>query len=158
MKTRLIPVALVAAMTLCSTARAAEKEAADTAAAVRSADIAFENRAQEVGPARAFRETMDEKEGLQFDSGAPTRGAEAIYNAMGGDTPSKTRLEWTPIDAWGSRAGDLGVTTGTWRLYASPSAPSPTVTGRYVTVWRRNVAGVWKGLIDIGNPDPKPAS
>jgi ketosteroid isomerase-like protein len=29
------------------------------------------------------------------------------------------------------------------------------VTGRYVTVWRKNAAGQWKGLIDIGNPDSK---
>jgi len=121
-----------------------------TAAQVRAADIAFEKRAQQVSVAQAFRETMDETDGLQFGSGAPARGAAAIYQAMGGDG-SKGKLEWTPVDAWGSRSGDLGVTTGTW----TASGAGPVVTGRYVTVWRRNAAGVWKGLIDIGNPDPK---
>jgi len=161
MRTLLTWAAFGAAAALASMASAADPKAqdvaADTAAAVRNADIAFENRAQEVGPARAFRETMDEQDGLQFGSGPPTRGAEAIYKAMGGDAPSKTRLEWRPTDAWGSRGGDLGVTTGTWRLYAGASAATPTVTGRYVTVWRKNAAGAWKGLIDIGAPDPKPA-
>lgn len=131
----------------------AEDRAMTAAAAVRAADTAFETRAQEVGPARAFREFMDETDGLQFGGGAPTRGAEAIYQAMGGATPSRSRLEWKPVDAWGSRGGDMGVTTGTWTA-ATP--PGPAVTGRYVTVWRKNAAGAWKGLIDIGNPDPKP--
>ena len=73
---------------------------------------------------------------------------------MGGDAPSQTRLEWTPLDAWGSRGGDLGVTTGTWK-FTGPPPGATVVTGRYVTVWRKNAAGQWKGLIDIGNPDPK---
>jgi ketosteroid isomerase-like protein len=73
---------------------------------------------------------------------------------MGGAAPSKSRLEWAPLDAWGSAGGDLGVTTGTWKLTVNGAA-TPLVTGRYVTVWRKNAAGRWKGLIDIGTPDPK---
>ncbi len=130
----------------------ARDAAAETAAAVRAADVAFEKRAQAVSVAQAFRETMDEADGLQFGSGAPTRGAAAIYQAMGGDAPSKTRLEWTPVDAWGSKGGDMGVTTGTFKFTNLGAA---SFTGRYVTVWRKNAAGAWKGLIDIGAPDPK---
>jgi ketosteroid isomerase-like protein len=149
-------IGVAAALCLVSSARAQTVEAA-TAAAVRAVDSAFEKRAREVGTAQAFRETMDETEGLQFGGGAPTRGATAIYQAMGGDTPSKARLEWTPVDAWGSKGGDMGVTTGTWKAFAGPGVTTPSVTGRYVTVWRKNAAGAWKALIDIGNPDPKPA-
>ncbi|MBA3810746.1 MAG: hypothetical protein H0X27_03700, partial [Caulobacteraceae bacterium] len=107
-----------------------------------------------VGAARAFRETMDETEGLQFGAGAPTRGAAAIYQAMGGDAPSKARLEWVPLEAWGSKGGDMGVTTGTFKFTSGAAGAAP-FGGRYVTVWRKNAAGAWKGLIDIGNPDPK---
>jgi hypothetical protein len=32
-------------------------------------------------------------------------------------------------------------------------AESPAVTGNYITVWRKNDAGQWKGIVDIGNPD-----
>ena len=28
-----------------------------------------------------------------------------------------------------------------------------TSTGRFVTVWRKNADGAWKGLVDIGAPD-----
>ena len=130
----------------------AQDASAATAAAVRAADLAFEKRAQEAGPAQAFRETMDETDGLQFGGGPPTRGAETIYQAMGGEASKRTKLEWTPLDAWGSKSGDMGVTTGTWKFTAPAAAP---IAGRYVTVWRRNAAGAWKALIDIGNPDPK---
>jgi ketosteroid isomerase-like protein len=147
-------IAAAIALVLISGAARAEDTAAATAAAVRAADAAFAKRSVEVGAAKAFRETMDPTDSLEFGSGAPIKGAEAIYKSLGGDAPSQTRLEWTPVDAWGSKGGDLGVTTGTWRLSGTlPTAP--VITGRYVTVWRKNAAGAWKGLIDIGNPDPK---
>jgi ketosteroid isomerase-like protein len=143
----------MAATGLALPAAGADK-AAETAAAVRAADMAFEARAQAVGVPQAFRETMDEVDGLQFGGGAPTRGAEAIYRSNLPNYPPGSRLEWRVVDAWGSEGGDMGVTTGTFRFTGSPTA-GPVVTGRYVTVWRKTAAGVWKGLIDIGNPDPR---
>ncbi len=146
-----------AALVLASTALTAHADpASDTAAAVRAADIAFEARAEAAGAAQAFREFMDPKDGLEFGDGAPLRGAEAIYKSLGGDAPSKTKLTWAPVEAWGSAGGDLGVTTGTWKITKADGSGTP-VTGRYVTVWRKDAAGHWKGLIDIGNPDPPPA-
>ena len=135
----------------------AKSPAEATADAVRAADAAFAAHAQVVPTAQAFREYMDEKDGLQFGGGEPARGSAAIYAAMGGDKPQKSRLEWTPVAAWGAASGDLGVTTGTWRATALDSS-RPAITGRYVTVWRKDAKGEWKGLIDIGNPDdPQPA-
>jgi ketosteroid isomerase-like protein len=150
-----IAIAAAAALSLLSPAAMAEPGAAATAAAVRAADLAFEKRAQAVGAAQAFREPMDATDGLQFGASPPTRGAEAIFAVMGGAAPATSRLEWTPLDAWGAKSGDLGVTTGTWKFTALAGG-RPAVTGRYVTVWRKNAKGEWKGLIDIGNPDPKP--
>lgn len=31
----------------------------------------------------------------------------------------------------------------------------PAVTGRYVTVWHKGIAG-WQAIMDIGNPDVTP--
>ena len=152
---KILFVASALALVIAVPAARADDGAAATAAAVRAADVAFEKRAQEAGAAQAFRETMDEANGLQFGVSPPTRGAEAIFQAMGGAAPSTSRLEWTPLDAWGARSGDLGVTTGTWKSTAINGARAP-VTGRYVTVWRKNAKGQWRGLIDIGNPDPPP--
>ena len=147
---------LVAAL-LMAPAIARAEPAGDTAAAVRAADQAFEARAQAVGAAQAFREYMDPADGLEFGAGAPTRGAEAIYQSVGGAKQPAAKLEWAVANAWGAASGDLGVTTGTWK--ATPIAhPAAAATGRYVTVWRKDGAGHWKGLIDIGNPDPPAAT
>ena len=145
--------ALALSLSLAAPAARADP-AAETAAQVRAADIAFAKRAAEAGTAQAFRDFMDPADGLEFGSGPPTRGAEAIFQSMGGAAPAKARLAWTPADAWGSASGDLGVTTGTWS--STPlGASQPTATGRYVTVWRKDAAGHWKGLIDIGTTDKR---
>jgi len=58
--------ALVVAALLIAPAVARADPAADTAAAVRAADQAFEARAQAVGPAQAFRDYMDPADGLEL--------------------------------------------------------------------------------------------
>jgi ketosteroid isomerase-like protein len=128
--------------------------AQQTADAVRAADTAFSARAQVVGAAQAFREFMDPIDSLDFAGGPPKHGAEAIYQAWGGDQPSKRKLEWVVQNAWGAKSGDLGVTTGTWRSTALDGSGTPA-TGHYVTVWRKATGGQWKGLVDIGDTDPK---
>lgn len=130
--------------------------AAETAAAVRTADLAFAKRATEVGFARAFLEFTDETEGLTYGfDGPPLVGARAVFEALGGDAPGSMRVEWAPTQAWGSRGGDMGVTVGTYRRIPNDAA-RPVRTGRYVTVWRLNAKGEWKALIDIGEQDPLP--
>ena len=128
---------------------------AATADAVREADLAFARRAQEAGMAQAFREYMDAEDGLVFSGPKPLKGAEAVYRAFGGDAPPKVSLEWATTSAWGSRGGDMGVTTGDWKR-TPVDKTKPIMTGRYVTVWRKDAQGRWKGLIDIGEVDDKP--
>jgi ketosteroid isomerase-like protein len=146
------------ALVLCAAvwvpARAADS-AAQTATEVRAADTAFAQDAATHGLAQAFRDYMDPLDGLSFGGPKPLRGADAIYRAMGGDKPAKFRLEWVVTNAWGSRGGDMGVTVGDWRRTKIGDA-QPSLTGRYVTVWRRDAKGAWKGRIDIGEEDEKP--
>jgi len=120
-----------------------------------AADRAFSLRAGEVGIARSFREYMSDSDALAFGGGEPARGPDAIYQAQGGDAPDNGKLTWAPVEAWGSTGGDMAVTTGKWTFTPNDPARAPR-TGRYVTVWRKNAAGQWKGIVDIGNPDPPP--
>jgi len=105
------------------------------------------------GTAEAFREYMDPTDSREFAGGKePVRGAAAIFLAQGGGKPPAGQLVWTPSEALAGAAGDMGVTWGHWSF--TPARPNAKpVTGLYVTVWRRDAAGHWKGLIDIGNPD-----
>jgi ketosteroid isomerase-like protein len=149
-----VSLALVAAP-----ARAADDPVAATAEAVRQADLAFARRSVEVGFARAFQEYADETEGLLYGfEGPPIVGSDAIYKALGGDAPSRWTVDWKPTRWWGSRGGDMGVTVGEY--VRTPTTPDrPVLTGRYVTVWRKDAAGQWKALVDIGEADPvKPAA
>ena len=47
-------------------------------------------------------------------------------------------------------AGDMGVSRGRWSSIPKAAGGKP-ISGSYVTVWRKNAAGKWKGSIDIGN-------
>ncbi len=134
---------------------AAASPQGDTAEAVRAADRAFAADAKQHGTAQAFRDFMDPADGLSYGGPAPVRGADAIYKSFGGAAPEKSHLEWVVTNAFGSRGGDMGVTVGDWRM-TKVGETKASATGRYVTVWRRDAAGAWKGLIDIGEADDKP--
>lgn len=155
---KLIAAAAAALALLATPVLAADDPAAATAEAVRQADIAFARRSTEVGFATAFKEFADSKEGLLYGfEGPPIVGAQAIYEALGGDAPVRTRVDWTPTQWWGSKGGDMGVTVGQYTR--TPLTPGrPVVTGRYVTVWRKDASGQWKALVDIGENDPVQAA
>lgn len=122
-----------------------------TAEAILKADRDFDALSASEGAAKAFRTYMDATDGLVFAGHDPVRGAEAIYKIEGGDAPPQTRLHWEPAEVFAS-TGDMGVTWGRWVLTATGST-KPLITGRYVTVWRKNAQGEWKGVIDIGDHD-----
>lgn len=153
---KLFAAATLSLAMLSSPVLAADNLAAATAEAVRDADVAFAKRSTEVGFARAFKEYADEREGLLYGfEGPPIVGSDAIYKALGGDAPSRWKVDWKPTRWWGSTGGDLGVTVGEY--VRTPTTPDrPTLTGRYVTVWRKDAGGHWKALVDIGEADPVP--
>jgi len=149
--------AAAAVLTFATAAHAADpsETAKDQAMA---ADRAFSARAGEIGVAKAFREYMSDTDAIAFAGGAePARGPDQIYAAYGGDAPDNGKLAWAPVEGWSSNGGDMAVTTGKWTFTPNDTAKKPR-TGRYVTVWRKNGAGQWKGIVDIGNPDPPPPS
>lgn len=117
-----------------------------------AADRDFAAYAAEHGTAAAFKAFMEPTDSRAFEGGEPARGAEAIYQAHGGDKPSNGKLAWSPDEALAGRAGDMGVTWGHWR-YTPADPAQKALIGHYVTVWRKDADGRWKGLIDIGNPD-----
>ena len=146
---------LLTGLVLCSPALA-QDPAAQTAQAVKAADAAFAADALAHGAAAAFRDYMDPTDGMAFTGqGTPTRGAAAIYAAMGGARPDPNALRWVAQQAWGSKGGDMGVTMGVWSITRKGSSAA-LVAGQYVTVWRKDAQGAWRGLIDIGVPDPRP--
>ncbi|HVP86410.1 MAG TPA: DUF4440 domain-containing protein [Rhizomicrobium sp.] len=123
-----------------------------------AADRAFAKMSLEKGAHAAFLAYMTDDVRL-FDSDHPPivgrRAAEAYY-AKNPD-PKGSTLDWTPVEAMASDAGDFGYTRGTWVFAAKDEKGKDIkVTGYYVTGWKRQADGKYKFNLDIGGAD-KPA-
>lgn len=117
-----------------------------------AADQAFSDFAQTATMADAFAKYMDAVDGKLIGPGDITTGEAAIRAAFK-DWPADLKMSWKPDMGQGSASGDLAVTSGRW---TRTKAGATIGQGRYVTVWRKNDAGEWKGVIDIGADDPPP--
>ena len=125
----------------------------EAARGIVKADLDFGVLAKKEGAAKAFRDAMDATDGTVFAGGSqPAIGSDAIYAKMGGDAPDESTLEWHPVEAFAAKSGDMGVTRGHWTATSKTDA-GKSAGGSYVTVWRKNAKGEWKGLIDIGAAD-----
>ncbi len=125
----------------------------DAAEAVLASEHAFAKRVAEAGIAQGFREFMDPTDGMAFGGVDPARGAEAIFRARGGDRPSNARLSWEPDEIFVAQGADMAVSWGHYSFSVANHPEMKPVKGRFVTVWRKDAKGDWKGLIDIGDPD-----
>ena len=71
------------------------------------------------------------------------------------DLPLPALLHWAPEEAFASAEGDFGASWGRWEMHPDGDRTTPPAArGTYLTVWRRDAAGAWKGLMDIGTADP----
>ena len=165
LKIRLVACAL--ALTACNqqgttTMRAPlpEDHSAQAVQEILAADRAFNDEAKAKGTGPAFADFMDSKQGMLIQPNSePIKGRDAIYNAnYDGIVPAP--LTWAPDAAFASKSGDFGASWGHWTYDGKKPDGAPThATGKYVTVWRKDANGVWKGLMDTGVTDkPEPAA
>jgi ketosteroid isomerase-like protein len=124
-----------------------------------ASDKAFSAQSAAQGSNAAFLAYMAE-DGRIFGTGneAPIYGkAEAARRfadpKAGNGDPKLNLLTWTPDNA--EVSGSLGYTDGHW-LFTGHDAKGAglRLTGRYVTVWRKEASG-WKVIADMGTNDPK---
>lgn len=120
-----------------------------------AADRAFAAMSLEKGAHAAFLAYMTDDVRL-FDGEHPPiigKAAVAEYYARTPEEPG-TKLDWTPVEADASAAGDMGYTRGTWVYTAKkPDGSDAKVTGYYVTGWKRQTDGTYKFNLDIGGAD-----
>ena len=110
--------------------------------AVVAAERAFAAMARDKGIAAAFHAFAAE-DGIVF-SPDPVR-AKPLFETPQPDEPS---LVWWPIFAGIAASGDLGFTTGPFRL----SGARGTQHGHFFTVWQRQADGTWRWVVDHGPP------
>jgi ketosteroid isomerase-like protein len=115
-----------------------------------NADEAFSNMSRKQGMKKAFLEFIDNDGILLRPGRLPIVGADAIDFLSQTNDTSYT-LTWKPFAAEASSSGDLGFTYGVYSLML----PDTTLSGTYVSIWKKQPDGKWKFILDSGNAGTK---
>jgi ketosteroid isomerase-like protein len=95
-------------------------------------------------------------DGINFQP-HPTNTREAYLKRPAPAARPPVTLYWEPVFADVSRAGDLGYTTGPYRLSDQSAERKPTRHGYYFSIWKRQLpGGAWKVALDVGIQTPAP--
>jgi len=69
------------------------------------------------------------------------------------------QLTWTPTDGVMSPSGDMGYTWGHYEGRSRDGDGNVKVTaGRYLTIWRKEMDGNWRVMLDASNDEPAGAA
>lgn len=142
----------ITAVMLMACGNNAEKKKANTGAldklAMMNADRAFSKLSEEKGMKTAFMEYMDSNGVLLRTNHLPIAGADAIdYLIQQNDTGYI--LRWEPRNGAVAKSGELGYTYGVYAL--TPSQKDTVIYGTYVSIWKKELNGSWKFVLDSGN-------
>jgi ketosteroid isomerase-like protein len=118
------------------------------------AERAFARTSVERGVRESFLAFFAD-DGINFQP-HPTNTKEAYLKRPAPPVRPPITLNWEPIFADVSRAGDLGYTTGPYRLTDQSPEHRPTQHGYYFSIWKRQPDGAWKVAVDVGIRTPAP--
>lgn len=97
------------------------------------------------GTKEAFLNFVDST-AIMFDKGEP-KNAHELWAARE-NKPGV--LYWWPRYAEMASSGDFGYTCGPWTFQPRTTADKVIANGFYFTIWKKNTAGEWKFILDIG--------
>jgi ketosteroid isomerase-like protein len=97
-------------------------------------------------------------DGVTLNNGqSPVIGKVAIMKSASW-TAKEYQLTWTPTEAVMGPSGDMGYTWGHFEGHSKDANGFPvTTSGRYMTIWRRQLDGAWKVVLDAGSNEPATA-
>ena len=117
-------------------------------ASLLEADKAFSRLCETKGVKEAYIENLDSNAVLLRAGHKPITGADVIdYLIQQND--SGYSLSWQPAFAEVAASGDLGYTYGMYSLHMKTRDSS--VSGTYVSIWKKHSNGKWKFALDTGN-------
>jgi len=143
------PFALAAlALAACATAPMTKSDAPTSLAA---AETAF--------AAHSVREDMRVAFLAAFaDDGVFVRNGWTVSNAYLKDRPAPPIvLDWRPVYTEVARSGELGLSTGPWKITSKEKPETPATFGQFVSIWRRADDGPWRVEVDLGIGHPQTA-
>ena len=148
-----------ALLTLCALAFIAvpqEKNISPALASLVAAERAFARTSVERGVRESFLEFFAE-DGINFQP-HPTKTREAFLSQPAPAVRPPITLNWEPVWADVSAAGDLGYTTGPYTVTDNSPEKRPVRHGYYFSIWKKQPDGNWKVAVDLGTQNPTPAA
>ena len=112
------------------------------------ADRAFSRLSGESGMRKAFLEYIDSNGVLLRPNQLPLVGGDAV-DFLTQLNDSSFNLTWNPKNGRIALSGELGYTYGIYTL--KPSKEDTTLYGTYVSIWKKQLDGKWKFVLDTGN-------
>jgi ketosteroid isomerase-like protein len=146
--------AVVLAMTVLFSAGFSQRKSSKALDSLVAAEKAFAATSVEKGIRESFLRFFAE-DGINFQP-HPTKTREAFLKRPAPPTRPPVELNWRPIYADVSRAGDLGYTTGPYTFKDLSPEKRPTRYGYYFSVWEKQANGEWKVAVDCGISTPEP--
>ena len=59
-------------------------------------------------------------------------------------------LDWRPAFVEVAASGEIGLSTGPWKITSRKDPSAPSRHGQFVSVWKRDAAGRWRVRVDLG--------
>jgi ketosteroid isomerase-like protein len=59
-------------------------------------------------------------------------------------------LDWRPVYTEVAASGDMGLSTGPWKITSKVDAGAPPAYGQFVSIWKRADGGPWRVAVDLG--------
>lgn len=66
-------------------------------------------------------------------------------------------LDWRPRYVEVATSGDLGLSTGPWKITSKADPSAAAAHGQFVSLWRRTGSGPWQVVVDLGIGHKEPA-
>jgi len=120
-------------------------------------------RAADAGWLKAFSERdleksvayCDKRASMLVPNAPKATGTQAIRKLIAaGFALQNYKLEWHPDNAGVARSGELGYTSGKYKVsFTNASGKNIFDKGKYLLVWKKQPNGAWKVLFDMNNSD-----
>jgi uncharacterized protein (TIGR02246 family) len=146
---------VLAAILILAAGCAPKADAPKDVAAVKAMSVTY-SEAATAGDASAIVSSFYADDAVRLDCNAPIRiGKDAIRSSLQSFFDQYNHQE-TDVAEEVHVIGDLAFARGTFSTKDSPKVPGGAVIedkGKWVTVYRRQPGGAWKGIVDIWNSD-----
>ena len=110
-------------------------------------DKQFSKTAEKIGFNKAFIEFAHDNAVLLRENNMPLVGKKAIIKVFEKANSKGIQFTWSPINGDIAQSGELGFTYGTYILKRDTIVEK----GTYVSIWKKDLEGNWKYILDSGN-------